>query len=129
MLVLEAGEMAKGGEVFVLDMGHPIKVVDLVRRMIRLYGKQEKSALNPSGDIEISFIGLRPGEKMYEELILGDEILPTPHPRIAKAQERFLSQEKLEAEIAQLQELKCKNDVTKLTRHLKKLDILVNDAG
>ena len=128
MLVLEAGEMAKGGEVFVLDMGQPIKVVDLVRRMIRLYGKQEKSASNPSGDIEISFIGLRPGEKMYEELILGDEILPTLHPRIAKAQESFLSQEKLEAEIAKFQELKRKNDIAKLVCHLKMLDILVNDA-
>ena len=128
MLVLEAGEMAKGGEVFVLDMGQPIKVVDLVRRMIRLYGKQEKSASNPSGDIEISFIGLRPGEKMYEELILGDEILPTLHPRIAKAQESFLSQEKLEAEIAKFQELKRKNDIAKLVSHLKMLDILVNDA-
>ena len=129
MLVLEAGEMAKGGEVFVLDMGQPIKVADLVRRMIRLYGKQEKSASNPSGDIEISFIGLRPGEKMYEELILGDEILPTLHPRIAKAQESFLSQEKLEAEIAKFQELKRKNDIAKLVSHLKMLDILVNDAG
>ncbi|MGC6439260.1 MAG: polysaccharide biosynthesis protein [Candidatus Puniceispirillaceae bacterium] len=129
MLVLEAGEMAKGGEVFVLDMGQPIKVVDLVRRMIRLYGKQEKSTSNPSGDIEISFIGLRPGEKMYEELILGDEILPTLHPRIAKAQESFLSQEKLEAEIAKFQELKRKNDIAKLVSHLKELDILVNDAG
>lgn len=129
MLVLEAGEMAKGGEVFVLDMGQPIKVVDLVRRMIRLYGKQEKSASNPTGDIEISFIGLRPGEKMYEELILGDEILPTLHPRIAKAQESFLSQDKLEAEIAKFQELKRNNDVAKLAPHLKKLDILVNDAG
>lgn len=129
MLVLEAGEMAKGGEVFVLDMGQPIKVVDLVRRMIRLYGKQEKSTSSPSGDIEISFIGLRPGEKMYEELILGDEILPTLHPRIAKAQESFLSQEKLEAEIAKFQELKRKNDIAKLVSHLKELDILVNDAG
>ena len=129
MLVLEAGEMAKGGEVFVLDMGQPIKVADLVRRMIRLYGKQEKSASNPSGDIEISFIGLRPGEKMYEELILGDEILPTLHPRIAKAQESFLSQEKLEAEIAKFQELKRNNDIAKLVSHLKMLDILVNDAG
>ena len=129
MLVLEAGEMAKGGEVFVLDMGQPIKVVDLVRRMIRLYGKQEKSTSNPSGDIEISFIGLRPGEKMYEELILGDEILPTLHPRIAKAQESFLSQEKLEAEITKFQELKRNNDVAKLVYHLKMLYILANDAG
>ena len=115
--------------MFVLDMGQPIKVVDLVRRMIRLYGKQEKSTSNPSGDIEISFIGLRPGEKMYEELILGDEILPTLHPRIAKAQESFLSQEKLEAEITKFQELKRNNDVAKLVYHLKMLDILANDAG
>ncbi|MGC6411219.1 MAG: polysaccharide biosynthesis protein [Candidatus Puniceispirillaceae bacterium] len=127
MLVLEAGEMAKGGEVFVLDMGQPIKVVDLVRRMIRLYGKQEKSETNPGGDIAISFIGLRPGEKMYEELILGDEIEPTTHPRISQAQERFFTQEKLESEIGHLEGLQMDNNISELANYLKKLNILVKD--
>ena len=90
-LVLEAGEMASGGEMFVLDMGSPIKVVDLVRRMISLSGKQEKSERNPLGDIEIAYIGLRPGEKMYEELVLGADLQPTSNPRISKAHETFLT--------------------------------------
>lgn len=87
-LVIQAGAMAKGGEVFVLDMGKPVKIVDLARRMIHLSGYEVKDANNPSGDIEIVFSGLRPGEKLYEELIIGDEnIEPTQHSLIMQARE------------------------------------------
>ena len=95
-LVLEAGEMAKGGEVFVFDMGQPIKVVDIVKRMIRLNGKVEKLKGSDNGDIEIKYIGLRPGEKMDEELFLGSALKHTGHPQILCAQESFSSKEDLE---------------------------------
>ena len=72
-LVIQAGAMAQGGEVFVLDMGKPVKIVDLARRMIHLSGYEVKDENNPAGDIEIVFSGLRPGEKLYEELISGDD--------------------------------------------------------
>ncbi|GAF60486.1 LOW QUALITY PROTEIN: nucleoside-diphosphate sugar epimerase/dehydratase [Psychrobacter sp. JCM 18903] len=87
-LVIQAGAMAFGGEVFVLDMGAPVKIVDLAKRMIRLTGCELKDDSNPNGDIEIVFTGLRPGEKLYEELIIGeDNIEPTFHPLIMQAME------------------------------------------
>jgi len=87
-LVIQAGAMAFGGEVFVLDMGAPVKIVDLAKRMIRLTGYELKDASNPNGDIEIVFTGLRPGEKLYEELIIGeDNIKATFHPLIMQAME------------------------------------------
>ena len=96
-LVLEAGEMSKGGEMFVLDMGSQVKILDLVHRMVRIMGKTVKSAETPNGDIEIAFIGLRPGEKMYEELVLGDNIQTTSNDRINMAVEDFLKLEALSA--------------------------------
>lgn len=81
-LVIQAGAMAKGGEVFVLDMGDPIKIVDLARTMIDMAGLQEKTAETPEGDIEIQYVGLRPGEKLYEELLIGNEATRSEHPRI-----------------------------------------------
>lgn len=86
-LVLQAGSMGRGGEVFVLDMGEPVKIADLARKMIHLMGLEEKSDDNPSGDIEIVFTGLRPGEKLYEELLIGDNPQGTSHPRIMMARE------------------------------------------
>lgn len=87
-LVIQAGAMATGGEVFVLDMGEPVKIVDLARRMIRLSGRKVKDNEHPNGDIEIVFAGLRPGEKLYEELIIGgDNIELTKHPLIMQARE------------------------------------------
>jgi FlaA1/EpsC-like NDP-sugar epimerase len=80
-LVLQAGAMGEGGEVFVLDMGEPVKIADLARKMVRLMGLTEKSEENPQGDIEITFTGLRPGEKLYEELLIGDQQLQTSHPQ------------------------------------------------
>lgn len=89
-LVLQAGSMASGGEVFVLDMGDPIKVADLATLMIRLAGFEVRDDRNPNGDIEITYIGLRPGEKLYEELLIGNEPTGTDHPRIMLAKEPFL---------------------------------------
>jgi len=89
-LVIQAGAMAKGGEVFVLNMGQPVKIIDLARRMIELSGLKLKDAENPDGDIEIAITGLRPGEKLYEELLIGENPSPTSHPLIMKANEDFL---------------------------------------
>lgn len=89
-LVIQAGAMAKGGDVFVLDMGPPIKIIDLARRMIDLSGLTVKDDTNPDGDVEIEIAGLRPGEKLYEELLIGDNPKPSQHPRIMKANENFL---------------------------------------
>jgi FlaA1/EpsC-like NDP-sugar epimerase len=90
-LVIQAGAMGKGGDVFVLDMGEPVKIVDLAENLIRLSGLEVKSAANPNGDIEIQFTGLRPGEKLFEELLIGDNVAKTQHKRIMTAHERFLS--------------------------------------
>ena len=84
-LVIQAGAMAKGGEVFLLDMGEPIKIYDLAKKMIQLSGLQLKDKNNPNGDIEILITGLRPGEKLYEELLIENKSLPTIHPKIFKA--------------------------------------------
>jgi FlaA1/EpsC-like NDP-sugar epimerase len=90
-LVIQAGAMASGGEVFVLDMGEPVRISDLARSMIRLAGLTEKTAAEPEGDIEIQFVGLRPGEKLFEELLIGNDVIPSSHPRIMCARERFVS--------------------------------------
>ena len=89
-LVIQAGAMGKGGDVFVLDMGEPVKIVDLAQNLIRLSGLEVKSADNPEGDIEIEYTGLRPGEKLFEELLIGDNVKKTKHPRIMTANESFL---------------------------------------
>lgn len=104
-LVIQAGAMAKGGEVFVLDMGKPVKIVDLARRMIHLSGYEVKDAINSSGDIEIVFSGLRPGEKLYEELIIGDDnIEPTQHSLIMQAREHSFELSDIENTFAQLED-------------------------
>ena len=96
-LVIQAGSMAKGGDVFVLDMGAPIKILDLAYRMIHLSGLTPIDNNNPDGDIEIKFTGLRPGEKLYEELLIGKDVIQSEHPRIMQAKEESLSNEKVEA--------------------------------
>lgn len=101
-LVIQAGAMANGGEVFVLDMGDPVRIIELARHMIKLSGREEMSVDNPEGDIEIQITGLRPGEKLYEELLIGDNPIPTEHELILKAQEEFLSLEKLEENLNHL---------------------------
>jgi FlaA1/EpsC-like NDP-sugar epimerase len=90
-LVIQAGSMGKGGDVFVLDMGEPVKIVDLAKNLIRLSGLEVKSESNPDGDIDIQFTGLRPGEKLFEELLIGDNVEKTLHKRIMTANERFLA--------------------------------------
>ena len=90
-LVIQAGAMAKGGDVFVLDMGKSVKIVDLARRMIHLAGLTMKDQDNPEGDIAIEFQGLRPGEKLYEELLIGEDVSGTEHPKIMRADESLLS--------------------------------------
>ncbi len=102
-LVLQAGAMATGGEVFVLDMGDPVRIVDLARRMIELSGLSVRDASQPDGDIEIEVVGLRPGEKLYEELLIGDNPESTSHPRILKARDAHLSWAELKTELAHLE--------------------------
>jgi FlaA1/EpsC-like NDP-sugar epimerase len=89
-LVIQAGAMAEGGEVFVLDMGQPLRIVELARRMIALAGLTERTALQPQGDIEIRYVGLCPGEKLQEELLLADSATPSRHPRILRMKEQAL---------------------------------------
>jgi FlaA1/EpsC-like NDP-sugar epimerase len=102
-LVLQAGAMATGGDVFVLDMGEPVKIIDLARRLVSLSGLQVRDAQQPDGDIEIAFVGLRPGEKLYEELLIGDNPTPTTHPRIMKAHEDFINWPDLQVQLDRLQ--------------------------
>jgi FlaA1/EpsC-like NDP-sugar epimerase len=102
-LVLQAGAMATGGDVFVLDMGEPVKIVDLARRLVALSGLQVRDAAQPDGDIEIAFTGLRPGEKLYEELLIGNNPTPTDHPRIMTAHEDFIPWPELLEQLSLLQ--------------------------
>ncbi|WEK10592.1 MAG: nucleoside-diphosphate sugar epimerase/dehydratase [Candidatus Pseudomonas colombiensis] len=92
-LVIQAGAMGQGGDVFVLDMGLPVKIVELAEKMIHLSGLGVRSDVNPHGDIAIEFTGLRPGEKLYEELLIGDNVSATEHPMIMRANEEYLSWE------------------------------------
>ena len=89
-LVLQAGALGTGGDVFVLDMGEPVRILDLARRMIRLSGLSVRDEHHPEGDIEIIFTGLRPGEKLFEELLIGGDVAPSGHPMIMRARERCL---------------------------------------
>lgn len=113
-LVIQAGAMGESGEVFVLDMGKPVKIVDLARRMIHLSGYSVLDENHPDGDIAIQFSGLRPGEKLYEELLIGDDVTGTAHPRIMKAHEKFIPREQLEGILAQLFEACSLNSMNTL---------------
>jgi FlaA1/EpsC-like NDP-sugar epimerase len=95
-LVIQASALAKGGDLFVLDMGEPVRILDLARRMIRLMGHQVRDETNPFGDIEITLTGLRCGEKLFEELLLGSNVTATEHPMILRAEEEFISLQRLE---------------------------------
>ena len=101
-LVIQAGAMANGGEVFVLDMGESVKIDKLARQLIRLSGLEIRDDTNPLGDIAISYIGLRPGEKLYEELLIGAQTSRTEHPRIQKSDEPFLPSSALSVVLADL---------------------------
>lgn len=120
-LVIQAGAMAAGGEVFVLDMGEPVRISDLARRMIELSGLKIRDAGSLDGDIEIRVTGLRPGEKLYEELLIGNNPQETTHPRIMKAHEDFLEWARLEPRLLELQQLLEVNDVASLSSMLLEL--------
>ena len=110
-LVLQAGAMASGGDVFVLDMGEPVRILDLAHRMVELSGMSVRDEAHPDGDIEIAITGLRPGEKLYEELLIGNNPAPTAHPRIMKAHEDHLPWPVLELQLQTLRRATDNNDV------------------
>jgi FlaA1/EpsC-like NDP-sugar epimerase len=118
-LVLQAGAMATGGDVFVLDMGEPVKIVDLARRMVVLSGMKVRDDANPEGDVEIAITGLRPGEKLYEELLIGDNPAPTAHPRIMKAHEVCLAWPELALHLQSLRNAAAAGDVARIKAVLK----------
>lgn len=120
-LVIQAGAMAKGGDVFVLDMGESVKIADLARRMIELSGLLVRDDTNPDGDIEIVVTGLRPGEKLYEELMLGDDPQPTIHPKIHRAQDPFIPWHELENDLNALKILLNHNNVEAIIARLQKV--------
>ena len=120
-LVIQAGAMAQGGEVYVLDMGEPVRIIDLARRMIALSGLTLKDDAHPDGDIEIQITGLRPGEKLYEELLIGDNPEDTPHPRIIKAREATLAWPELNPKLERLKQSLNNRDATAIRGCLKEL--------
>ncbi len=120
-LVLQAGAMARGGEVFVLDMGEPVRILDLARRMVRLSGLAVRDEDHPQGDIEIAITGLRPGEKLYEELLIGDDPQPTTHPRIMMAREGRLAWPALSEALQRLRAALDRNDIDDTKAILREL--------
>ncbi|MFC4930058.1 polysaccharide biosynthesis protein [Massilia sp. GCM10023247] len=119
-LVLQAGSMGQGGDVFVLDMGNPVKIADLAKKMINLSGHAVRSASAPEG-IELRFIGLRPGEKLYEELLIGDNVTGTEHPLIMRAQEAEIAWPFLELMLKQLDEACQRGDHHAIRNQLRKM--------
>jgi len=120
-LVIQAGAMARGGEVFVLDMGEPVRIADLARSMIKLSGLKEKTPEEPDGDIEIKFVGLRPGEKLFEELLIGNEVIPSGHPRIMSAREHSIDPLLLDKMIDSLKVACDANDEVGMLRQVRNL--------
>ncbi|WP_223669254.1 polysaccharide biosynthesis protein [Kangiella shandongensis] len=116
-LVIQAGAMAKGGDVFVLDMGEPVKIVELAEKLILLMGLELKTEENPDGEISIKFTGLRPGEKLYEELLVGSNVEGTVHPRVMTARERFLPWEELDKYLIKLK-IACQNKDYQVIREI-----------
>ncbi len=120
-LVIQASAMAEGGDVFVLDMGEPVRIYDLAVKMVYLSGLLVKDEAHPHGDIEIKVTGLRPGEKLYEELLIGENPQPTPHPKIMKAHEEFLPWDELQQELEKLNLALVSCDAKVIREMLKKL--------
>ena len=128
-LVIQAGAMATGGEVFVLDMGEPVKIVDLARRMIQLSGFEPKDDNNPQGDIEVLFTGLRAGEKLYEELIIGeDNVTNTAHPLIMQAMEQYYPLSDIEQILAELADKAQQDDVIWLKQQFRQFVAGYNES-
>ncbi len=128
-LVIQAGAMAKGGDVFVLDMGESVKIMDLAQRMIELSGLTQRTDDNPDGDIAIEVTGLRPGEKLYEELLIGNDPQATLHPRIMKANEEKMPWAELQERLHAMQVALDVNDVGVLRRMLEQLVIGYQPSG
>ena len=120
-LVIQAGAMGSGGDVFVLDMGEPVRICDLATRIVELSGLSLRDERNPHGDIEIKVTGLRPGEKLYEELLIGDNPKSTQHPRILKAHEKFVPWEQLHGQLDSLNLALSVNDAPLIRSFLQKL--------
>ncbi|MBO9552005.1 nucleoside-diphosphate sugar epimerase/dehydratase [Pseudomonas sp.] len=118
-LVIQAGSMGKGGDVFVLDMGEPVRIVELAEKMIHLSGFSVRNERNPMGDIAIEFTGLRPGEKLYEELLIGDNVLATRHPMIMSANEDFIQWDALKDALAQLLDAASRDDFVRVRQSLR----------
>jgi FlaA1/EpsC-like NDP-sugar epimerase len=122
-LVIQAGAMAEKCEVFVLDMGKSVKIKDLIKKMVKLSGLSIKDSKNLEGDIEIKITGLRPGEKLYEELLIGENPQKTYHEKIQKAQDPFIPYNKLKIDLYNLLNLIEKNEVEEVKNMLSKLVI------
>ena len=120
-LVIQAGAMGRGGEVFILDMGDPVRIIDLARNMVALSGMTMRDAANPEGEIEIVTVGLRPGEKLYEELLIGDNPQATSHPLIMKATERHLPWGELIPLLDKLAETMTAGDIPGVQALLKRI--------
>lgn len=118
-LVIQAGSLGQGGDVFVLDMGEPVKIIELAEKMIHLSGLSVRSEKKPHGDISIEFSGLRPGEKLYEELLIGDNVIATQHPMIMRANEDYLSWEVLKVKLADLLVALNKDDYARVRQLLR----------
>lgn len=118
-LVIQAGSMGQGGDVFVLDMGEPVKIIELAEKMIHLSGFSVRSEQNPQGDISIEFTGLRPGEKLYEELLIGDNVVATQHPMIMSANEDYLSWDLLKVKLTELLTAVDKDDYARVRQILR----------
>jgi len=117
-LVIQAGALGRGGDVLVLDMGEPIRIVDLAKRMIHLSGLQIKDEAHPAGEIEIIYTGLRPGEKLYEELLIGDNVSETSHKRIMRAQEQVIAWSELESMLQILEQASLEDDFEQIRQVL-----------
>ena len=128
-LVIQAGAMGSGGDVFVLDMGEPVRIYDLASRIVELSGLTLRDELNPQGDIEIKVTGLRPGEKLFEELLIGDNPKPTQHPRILKALEKFVPWEQLQGQLNSLNLALSVNDVPVIRSFLQQLVVGYQISG
>ena len=118
-LVIQAGAMGKGGDVFVLDMGEPVKIYELAKKLIGLSCMELKTSDNPDGDIEIKFTGLRAGEKLYEELLIGDNVSSTNHERILSAREQHLSEKEINLFLREIEEAEKTGDTEALKETLK----------
>lgn len=128
-LVIQAGAMGEGGEVFVLDMGDPVRILDLAMNMVRLSGLEVRDAEHPEGDIEIVYSGLRPGEKLYEELLIGDDVRRTRHDRIMTSKERFWEWPRLETFLKELEQAFIETDHLRIRQLLQSAPLDYHPLG